>query len=84
MNLKMILGKNVKYYRYKKKLTQEVLAEILGVSTNYIGRLERGQHSPSLEKISNIAKALDILPFMLFKEKKKYDLPSRVNLKEQG
>ena len=50
MNLKTILGKNVKYYRYRKKYTQEQLAEILDVSTNYIGRLERGQHSPSLEK----------------------------------
>ena len=27
MNLKILIGKNVKYYRYKEKLTQEKLAE---------------------------------------------------------
>ena len=42
MNLKMILGKNTKYYRYKKMLTQEALAEVLDVSPNYIVRLEHG------------------------------------------
>ena len=81
MDLKMILGKNIKYYRYKKMLTQEAMAEILDVSPNYIGRLERGQHTPSIDKVQNIAKALDVLPFMLKKEKENYNLPSRVNSK---
>ena len=81
MNLKMILGKNTKYYIYKKRLTQEALAEILDVSPNYIVRLEHGQHNPYLDKVQNIAKALDVLPFMLFKEKENYNLPSRVNSK---
>ena len=81
MNLKMILGKNTTYYIYKKRLTQEALAEILDVSPNYIVRLEHGQHNPSLDKVQNIAKALDVLPFMLFKEKENYNLPSRVNSK---
>lgn len=45
MRLKTILGKNVKYHRYRKKLTQEQLAEVLNVSSNYVGRLERGQHT---------------------------------------
>lgn len=81
MNLKTLLGKNVKYHRFRKNFTQEQLAEILGVSTNYIGRLERGQHNPSLTKIENIAKALDIKPFELFLERNDYDkLPNRVNL----
>lgn len=42
MKLKTLLGKNVKYYRFRKKLTQEKLAEMMNVSSNYIGRLERG------------------------------------------
>lgn len=81
MKLKTILGKNVKYHRYKKNFTQERLAELLKVSPNYIGRVERGQHSPSLEKIENIAKALGIKPFELFLERDDFDnLPNRVNL----
>lgn len=81
MKLKTILGKNVKYHRYRKNFTQEHLAELLKVSPNYIGRVERGQHSPSLEKIENIAKALGIKPFELFLERDDFDnLPNRVNL----
>lgn len=48
------MGKNVKYHRYRKNYTQEKLAELLQVSPNYVGRLERGQHSPSLEKIERM------------------------------
>jgi len=81
MKLKTILGKNVKYHRYRKKYTQECLAELLEVSANYVGRLERGQHSPSLDKIEKIAKTLGIKPFELFLERDDYnDLPDRVNL----
>ena len=81
MKLKTILGKNVKYHRYRKRLTQERLAEILNVSPNYVGRLERGQHSPSLEKIEMISKALDIKAFELFVERDDYNnIPDRVNL----
>lgn len=81
MNLRTLLGKNVKYYRFRKKLTQEQLAEILNGSSNYIGRLERGQHSPSLDKIEKIAEALDIEPYELFIRRNDISkLPNRVNL----
>lgn len=46
MKLKALIGKNVKYYRYRENLTQEQLAEKTKSSVNYIGRLERGQHKP--------------------------------------
>ena len=69
MNLKIILGKNIKFYRYKNRLTQEKLAEILDVSPNYIGRIERGQHNPSLEKIAKIANVLNVKAFELFIER---------------
>ena len=68
MDLKIILGKNIKY-RHKNNLTQEKLAEILDVSPNYIGRIERGQHNPSLEKITKIAYALNVEAFQLFIER---------------
>lgn len=83
MELKIILGKNIKYHRYKKKLTQEKLAELLNISPNYIGRLERGKHNPSLEKIEEIAATLDIKPFELFLEHEDLKkLSNRVNLKQ--
>ena len=65
MDLRILLGKNVKYYRFRACLTQEQLAEKINVSTNYIGRLERGQHNPSLAKLELIASILNIEPYEL-------------------
>lgn len=81
MDLKIILGKNIKYYRYKKGLTQEKLAEILDVSPNYIGRLERGQHSPSFEKIECLAEVLQVKAFEFYIERDFIVLPARVDMK---
>lgn len=84
MNLKILIGKNVKYYRYKEKLTQEKLAEKIKSSVNYIGRLERGQHNPSVEKLEKIATALNIEPYELFIKRSDLDsLPVRVNIKSK-
>lgn len=84
MNLKILIGKNVKYYRYKEKLTQEKLAEKIKSSVNYIGRLERGQHNPSVEKLEKIATALNIEPYELFIKRNDLDsLPLRVNIKSK-
>lgn len=84
MNLKILIGKNVKYYRYKEKLTQEKLAEKIKSCVNYIGRLERGQHNPSVEKLEKIATALNIEPYELFIKRNDLDsLPMRVNIKSK-
>ena len=55
-----ILKYNLKFYRKQKGLTQEQLAELSGVSTDYISELERGKKVPSIKRLDYIAKALDI------------------------
>ncbi len=45
------IGKNVRKYRLMKKLRQEDLAEKAGLTTNYIGMVERGEKIPSLENL---------------------------------
>lgn len=82
MKLKALIGKNVKYYRYRENLTQEQLVEKTKSSVNYIGRLERGQHNPSVDKLEKVASALNIEPYELFIQRNDIDnLPVRVNLK---
>lgn len=82
MKLKALIGKNVKYYRYRENLTQEQLAEKTKSSVNYIGRLERGQHNQSVDKLEKVASALNIEPYELFIQRNDIDnLPVRVNLK---
>ena len=80
MSLKHTFGKNVKYYRYRKHLTQANLSEKIDVSVNYLGRLERGKHSADFDVIETIAKALDVQPFELFLEPKDKKLPRRVDM----
>ena len=60
IELKKTFGKNVRYYRFKKKYTQAKLAELLDVSTNYVSRMERGQHSASFDVIEELSKILDV------------------------
>ena len=53
MNLNSI-GKNIRKYRTAKGLRQEDIAERAGLSTNYVGMIERGEKIPSLETFINI------------------------------
>ncbi len=59
------IGLNIRKYRNKKKLRQDQLAELTGLSTNYIGMLERGEKIPALETFLKIANALEVSSDML-------------------
>ena len=50
--------KRIKKFRHDQGLTQEDLAEKVGVSRVYIGYVEQGRNTPSLEILEKIAKAL--------------------------
>ena len=54
------IGRNIRKFRLMRKLRQEDLAEITGLSTNYIGAVERGEKIPSLETFIDILNALSI------------------------
>ena len=62
-------GKNVKIERIKKDLTQEQLAEIMGVSQKYVASIERGKENMTLCKILELSKSLnvDIETLLIFK-----------------
>lgn len=52
------VGKKVKWERTKRGLSQEKLAELSGISPNYVGDIERGSSSPTLEVVYRISQAL--------------------------
>lgn len=54
------LGHNIRKYRVAQNLRQEDLAELTGLSSNYIGMMERGEKTPSLETFICIANALHV------------------------
>jgi len=58
--LKRKLRKNIKKARKMADLSQEELAFKIKVSRAYIGYIEQGRNTPSLETLGKIAKALNI------------------------
>lgn len=62
------IGKNIRKYRLMKKMRQEDLAEKAGLTTNYIGMVERGEKIPSLETFINILNALGVSADMVLSE----------------
>lgn len=53
-------AQNLKKVRIQKGLTQSVLAEKAGISTNYYARIERAEVSPTIETVEKISKALKV------------------------
>lgn len=61
-------GKRLKTLRLDHNLTQLELAEILDMSPNFIGMIERGERNTTVENVFKIARALNIKPSNLFEE----------------
>ena len=53
-----MLGKRVKIRRTVMGITQAELAELIDVSTSFIGHIERGSRKLSVETLYNLCKAL--------------------------
>lgn len=60
------LGKKVQRLRKSANLTQEQLAEKINISRAYMGYIEQGRNSPSLEILEKIARALKVRMSDLF------------------
>lgn len=63
------LGYAISYYRKRKGLTQEQLAERIGVSRQHMGAIEAPNmvRAVSLDVLFNIANVLEIEPYLLLK-----------------
>ena len=68
-NLTDIFRRNLRFYRKKRKLSQEKLSELLDKNMNYINIIESGKSSPPLEMIEKISQILEIKPATLLEEK---------------
>lgn len=61
------LGLNISYYRKRKGITQERLAEMIGVSRSHLSAIEAPNiiKAFSIELLFDIANALEIEPYKL-------------------
>ena len=54
------IGRNIRNARKAQRMTQEKLAECMGVSSAYIGKLERGERTANLDNLSELANILTV------------------------
>lgn len=60
MRLATTLGINVRRYRTERGLTQEGLADEVGLALTYVGQIERGLRNPTLDIVERLARALGV------------------------
>lgn len=57
---KLTIGDRIKVARKKLNLTQEALAEKVDVTLYYMGEIERGEKTPSLDLFIRLVEVLDV------------------------
>ena len=66
MDIKSIFGKNLKFYRKAKHLSQEQLSEKVDISVKHLSSIERGQNFVSADLLERLAISVDVPVFCLF------------------
>lgn len=64
-DLSVLVGQLVRESRVRKKISQEKLALLCDIDRSYLGRIERGEVNITLQKLYDIATALEIDPKQL-------------------
>ena len=62
----MAITTRIREYRARTNMTQEELADRVGVRRETIGHLENGRYNPSLKLAMDIAKVFDTMVEKLF------------------
>jgi transcriptional regulator with XRE-family HTH domain len=60
MDMRKLVGRNVKRIRQEKGLTQERLVELSGFSQQYLSGLEQGRRNPTIVSLYELATALGV------------------------
>jgi transcriptional regulator with XRE-family HTH domain len=60
MDMRQLVGRNVRRLRQRRDLTQEEFAEASGFSQQYISSLERGHRNPTVVTLYELATALGV------------------------
>lgn len=56
----LALGREVRRLRKERGLSQEALADLAGLHTNYIGGIERGERNVGIKALFSIARGLGL------------------------
>ena len=64
--LRELFGRRIQVLRKSRGLTQEALAEQVGISVDFLSLIERGRNSPSFENLELFGRALKLPLSQLF------------------
>ncbi len=64
-----IMGLNIAYYRNLRGFSQEQLGDKLSIEQSHVSKIERAAIGISMDMLCDIAKALDVEPYLLLKPK---------------
>ena len=67
MDMRKLVGRNVREIRRARAMTQEELADRSGFSQQYISGLERGSRNPTIVSLFELAQALEVQPVDLLR-----------------
>jgi|GEM_PF-1120623 len=62
INYRKTIGNNIQFYRNAKGLSQQQLADIIGISPTAMGSVEVGRNLPKAETVLKLAEALGVEP----------------------
>lgn len=60
MDMRRLVGRNVRRIRLEKGLSQEQFAEASGFTQQYLSGLENGRRNPTIVTLYELAQALDV------------------------
>ena len=63
--LQRIAGANIRAYRIARGVSQEALADVLGVHRTYMGGVERGERNLTLRSLERLAERMGVDPVTL-------------------
>ena len=64
--LKKSLGRQIQKIRKRQKLTQEKLAELIGIEVPSMSNIETGKYAPSIETLQKLSEVLDVKPWEFY------------------
>jgi transcriptional regulator with XRE-family HTH domain len=65
MDVRRVIGENVRRFRLAADLSQEAVAERMGVDRAYVSALEQGTRNPTVITLDRVAEALGVKPARL-------------------
>jgi transcriptional regulator with XRE-family HTH domain len=69
MDIRVVVGDNIKIIRHIRKMTLEDLSKATGMSRTYLSGIELGKNAVTVVRLEKIAKALKIKPGILLAPK---------------